>query len=72
MKTNAMSKKTGVKEIFKMEKEILQKEISALQDGIADYKTQRKIEWKSFKKKTNDGIDVVKKAVDKLSPPKRK
>jgi hypothetical protein len=68
---NIMSKKIGVKEVLKMEKEILKKEISALQDGIADYKAQRKIEWKSFKKKTNDGIDTVKKSIDKLSGSKR-
>jgi NAD(P)-dependent dehydrogenase (short-subunit alcohol dehydrogenase family) len=33
---------------------------------------ERKANWKSFKKKTNDEIDTINKSIDKLSSSKKK
>ncbi|MEO6302585.1 MAG: hypothetical protein ABIP51_05395 [Bacteroidia bacterium] len=67
-----MTTKTGTKKILKMEKGILQKEISSLKGTITDYKAERKANWKSFKKKTNNEIDTIKKSIGKLSVSKKK
>ena len=67
-----MATKTGTKEILKMEKGILRKEISSLKNNITNFKAERKANWKSFKKKTNDEIDTIRKSIDKLSLSKKK
>jgi hypothetical protein len=67
-----MATKTESKEVLKMEKGILHKEISSLKDSITNYKAERKANWKSFKKKTNDEIDTINKSIDKLSSSKKK
>ncbi len=67
-----MSTKTATKEDLKKEQGILYKEISSLKTSITDYKAQRKSDWKSFKKQTNDGIDTISKSIDRLSTPKKK
>jgi hypothetical protein len=67
-----MSTKTSADEVLKMEKGILYKEISSLKGSITNYKAERKANWKSFKKKTNDEIDTISKSIDKLSTSKKK
>ena len=67
-----METKTGIKKNLKMDKETLRKEISTLKENITDYKAERKANWKSFKKKTNEGIDAINKSIDKLSSSKKK
>jgi hypothetical protein len=67
-----MATKPGTKEFLKTEKEKLYKEIISLKGSISDYKAERKANWMSFKKKTNDEIDTISKSIDKLSFPKKK
>ena len=67
-----MSTKTSADEVLKMEKGILYKEISSLKGSITNYKAERKANWKSFKKQTNDEIDTINKSIDKLSSSKKK
>ncbi|MBA2612353.1 MAG: hypothetical protein H0U95_10305 [Bacteroidetes bacterium] len=66
-----MSKKTDSKEILKMEKMQLHKEITALKENLASYKVERKANWKTFKTKTVDDIKKVKKSINKLSASKK-
>jgi len=62
-----MSTKTATKEIAKIQKGTIQKELTLLISSIRDYKVERKANWKSFKNKTNHEIDAINKSIIKLS-----
>ncbi len=67
-----MATKTATKDVLKKEQGILYKEISSLKNTISAYKAERKSNWQSFKKKTNEELDILCKSVDKLSALKKK
>ena len=67
-----MALKTGPNETLNMKKGKFQKEISSIKDSIIAYKAERKASWKSFKKKTNDEIDLLNKSINKLTVAKKK
>ncbi|MBA2613593.1 MAG: hypothetical protein H0U95_16645 [Bacteroidetes bacterium] len=67
-----MSNKAQTKEIIKLEKSQLHKDIVSLKKNLVDYKIERKANWKAFKAKTNEDITKVKKALDKFSAKKKK
>jgi hypothetical protein len=58
---------TELNENWKEDKSNLHKAISSLQQGMSDYKTQRKSEWKSFKSKFNEDMDLIEKSLKKLT-----
>ncbi|MEO6305497.1 MAG: hypothetical protein ABIP51_20205 [Bacteroidia bacterium] len=62
-----MSKKAEAKEILKIEKAQLHKEIVSLKTNLASYKIERKANWKAFKSKTTEDINKVKKSINKLA-----
>jgi hypothetical protein len=51
----------------KAEEVKLQNEISSLKKRLADYKADRKSEWKSFKNKFSEDLDKVEKSLNELS-----
>ncbi|NWJ49991.1 MAG: hypothetical protein HXX14_03915 [Bacteroidetes bacterium] len=55
-----------VAENWKADKENLHIEISSLKKSKTDFKVSRKLEWRSFKNKYNDDLNVVEKALKKL------
>jgi len=56
-----------LKEKLKEEKVMLNSEITAIKRSMADYKAERKLEWKSFKNKFNDDMDEIKKSLKNLN-----
>jgi len=69
-KLQIMANKTKAKEIMKLEKSQLHKEIETLKKNLEDYKVERKANWKAFKNKINEDIDKVKKLISKFSSKK--
>lgn len=61
-----------LKENWKEEKVNLYAEISTLKKCMADFKSERKSEWKSFKNKFNDDMDKVEKSLKKLAKSHKK
>ena len=61
LNTTSMSKEPAEKVTLKKGKLKLRKEISSLKKLMNDYKLERRVNWKSFKKKMNDDIDRLKK-----------
>jgi hypothetical protein len=57
---------TTAKEIWKVDKKLLQNEISSLKKSMTAYKAERKSEWKTFKSKFNEDFDEVEKSLKKL------
>jgi hypothetical protein len=58
---------TAAKEIWKVDKKILQKEIISLKKSMTDFKVERKSEWKSFKEKFNEDLAELEKSFKKLA-----
>jgi len=58
---------TAAKEIWKVDKKILQKEIISLKKSMTDFKVERKSEWKAFKNKFNDDLADLEKSFKKLA-----
>jgi hypothetical protein len=67
-----MAIKTAVKEIWEVDKKILQKEIVSLKKSMTDFKVERKSEWKSFKSKFNDDLAELEKSFKKLATLQKK
>lgn len=61
-----MTNNTILKENLKGNKVKIQNQISSLKKIMMKYKEERKSEWKLFKNKFNDDIDVVKKSFKKM------
>ena len=56
-----------IKENWKEEKVIINKTISSLNKCLADYKVERKSEWKTFKSKFNDDMETVHKSLKEIT-----
>ena len=62
-----MLQKTKLKIDSKNEKSSHQKDLSSLKKLLSDYKTERKADWKSFKRKMKDSIGKIEKSINKLA-----
>lgn len=60
-----MAVKTEIKETQIEDKGTLQNAIASLKKSMADYKKERKSEWKAFKSKFNDDMDSIEKSLKK-------
>jgi hypothetical protein len=67
-----MALSTELKENWKEDKLNLQNGIISLQKGMSDYKSERKSEWKSFKNKFKEDMDVIKKSLKKITAQHKK
>lgn len=61
-----MSKKIKLKAFMKKEKVKLHKEILPINKMIADYKKERKSNWKAFKNKIKNAIGKIESPIDDL------
>jgi hypothetical protein len=66
LKTKKMAIMTDLDEDFKEDKVTIHNAISTLRKTMADYKDERKSDWKSFKAKFNDDMDNIQKSLKKL------
>ena len=62
-----MALAADLKENWREEKIILHKSIQSLNKCLADYKVERKLEWKSFKSKFNDDMDTIQKSLKEIA-----
>jgi len=62
---------TSVKESWKEDNAELQKSILSLKKEVAEYKKERKSNWKLFKNKIRDDLDKLEKSL-KAAKAKRK
>jgi len=46
--------------------------ISTIRKSMADYKAERKSDWKSFKSKFNDDMDKIQESLKKMTPKNKK
>lgn len=74
MATNAAVKKRVTKTapgliLIKKKESILLKEISFLEKNMANYKSERKASWKSFKNKMETDLNKIKQSIEALTQP---
>lgn len=55
--------------LIKKRESILLKEISFLEKNMANYKVERKTNWKSFKNKMEIDLNKIKKSIRELTHP---
>ena len=58
---------TELKENWKEEKVNLRNAISSLKKSMSAYKTERKVEWKSFKKNYKTDKDKIEQSLKRLT-----
>lgn len=72
MATKAPAKKAIVKSapsmiLIKKKETILLKEITFIEKNLANYRAERKANWKSFKSKMETDINQIKKSIEALT-----
>jgi hypothetical protein len=72
MATKAPAKKAIVKSapsliLIKKKETILLKEITFIEKNLANYRAERKANWKSFKNKMETDINQIKKSIEALT-----
>lgn len=55
--------------LIKKKESILLKEISSLEKNMANYKSERKASWKSFKNKMETDLNKIKQSIEALTQP---
>ena len=51
---------------LKEDKAAINNAITTLSKNMADYKAERKLDWKSFKTKFNGDMDIIKESLKKM------
>ena len=72
MATKAPAKKAVVESapsliLIKKKETILLKEITFIEKNLANYRAERKANWKSFKNKMETDINQIKKSIEALT-----
>lgn len=72
MATKSPAKKAIVKSapsliLIKKKETILLKEITFIEKNLANYRAERKANWKSFKSKMETDINQIKKSIEALT-----